>query len=160
MSRAGLRLRLVVGTGRDTEFGRISERLEHKQPETGFERGLRHFGQLLIKVVLVITVAVFVVKVGIQKKDVTESLLVGLALAVGMTPQLLPAITSVVLAAGAKAMAKQQVIVKQLLAIENLGSMTVLCSDKTGTLTDGVIQLHERWMRPVNRTTASCGSRF
>ncbi len=140
---SGFATAVVAGTGRDTEFGRISERLEHKQPETGFERGLRHFGQLLIKVVLVITVAVFAVKVGIQHKPIADSLLVGLALAVGMTPQLLPAITSVVLAAGAKSMAKHQVIVKQLLSIENLGSMTVLCSDKTGTLTDGVIQLQD-----------------
>ncbi|HLQ46878.1 MAG TPA: HAD-IC family P-type ATPase, partial [Planctomycetaceae bacterium] len=140
---SGFATAVVAGTGRDTEFGRISERLEHKQPETGFERGLRHFGQLLIKVVLVITVVVFAVKVGFQEKNVAESLLVGLALAVGMTPQLLPAVTSVVLAAGAKSMARHQVIVKQLLSIENLGSMTVLCSDKTGTLTDGVIQLHE-----------------
>ena len=140
---SGFSTAVVVGTGRETEFGKISERLEHKQPETGFERGLRQFGQLLVKVVLVITVVVFAVKVGWQKKDIAESLIVGLALAVGMTPQLLPAITAVVLAAGAKAMAKQQVIVKQLLSIENLGSMTVLCSDKTGTLTDGVIQLHD-----------------
>lgn len=140
---SGLATAVVVGTNRDTEFGRISERLEHKPPESGFERGLRHFGQLLIKVVIVITVTVFAIKVGLQQKPITESLLVGLALAVGMTPQLLPAITSVVLAAGAKAMARQQVIVKQLLSIENLGSMTVLCSDKTGTLTSGVIELQE-----------------
>ena len=139
---SGMGTAVVAATGRDTEFGRISERLEHKQPETGFERGLRHFGQLLIKIVVVITVVVFAIKVGIQGKDPVDSLVVGLALAVGMTPQLLPAITSVVLAAGAKAMSRQQVIVKQLLAIENLGSMTVLCSDKTGTLTDGIIQLH------------------
>ncbi len=140
---SGLGTAVVAATGRDTEFGRISERLEHRQPETGFERGLRQFGQLLIKVVLIITVVVFAVKVGWQHRPVVESLLVGLALAVGMTPQLLPAITSVVLAAGAKAMSRQQVIVKHLLAIENLGSMTVLCSDKTGTLTEGVIQLHD-----------------
>jgi Mg2+-importing ATPase len=140
---SGFATAVVVGTGPDTEFGKISERLEHKRPETGFERGLRRFGQLLVKVVLMITVVVFAVKVGWQQKEVTESLLVGLALAVGMTPQLLPAITSVVLAAGAKAMAKQHVIVKQLLSIENLGGMTVLCSDKTGTLTDGVVRLQD-----------------
>lgn len=140
---SGLATAVVVGTGPDTEFGQISERLEHHQPETGFERGLRQFGQLLVKVVLIITVVVFAVKVGWQQKEISESLLVGLALAVGMTPQLLPAITSVVLAAGAKAMARQQVIVKQLLSIENLGSMTVLCSDKTGTLTDGVVHLQD-----------------
>jgi Mg2+-importing ATPase len=139
---SGLGTAVVAATGSDTEFGRISERLEHKQPETGFARGLRHFGQLLIKVVLIITVVVFAVKVGWQHKPLVESLQVGLALAVGMTPQLLPAITTVVLTAGAKAMSRQQVIVKQLLSIENLGSMTVLCSDKTGTLTEGIIQLH------------------
>jgi len=140
---SGMGTAVVAATGRETEFGRISERLEHKQPETGFERGLRHFGQLLIKIVVIITVVVFAVKVGLQSKDAVDSLVVGLALAVGMTPQLLPAITSVVLAAGAKSMSRQQVIVKQLLAIENLGSMTVLCSDKTGTLTEGVIHLQE-----------------
>lgn len=140
---SGFGTAVVAATGRDTEFGKISERLEHKAPETGFERGIRQFGQLLIKVVLVITVVVFAVKVGLQHKPLVDSLLVGLALAVGMTPQLLPAVTSVVLAAGAKSMAKHQVIVKQLLAIENLGSMTVLCSDKTGTLTEGTIRLHD-----------------
>lgn len=140
---SGLGTAVVAATGRDTQFGKISERLELKPPETGFERGLRHFGQLLIKVVLVITVVVFSIKVGIQDRPIAESLLVALALAVGMTPQLLPAVTSVVLSAGAKAMAKHKVIVKQLLAIENLGSMTVLCSDKTGTLTEGLIQLQE-----------------
>lgn len=133
---------VVARTGRDTEFGRISARLECTAPETGFERGIRHFGQLLIKVVVLITVIVFAIKVGWQGKPLLDSLLVGLALAVGMTPQLLPAVTSVVLAAGAKAMSRQNVIIKQLLSIENLGSMTVLCSDKTGTLTEGAVRLH------------------
>ncbi|MDB5347624.1 MAG: magnesium-translocating P-type ATPase [Schlesneria sp.] len=140
---SGMATAVVVGTGRDTEFGKISERLEHKPPVTGFELGLRQFGQLLIKVVLVIVVVVFAVKVGFQGKEFADSLLLALSLAVGMTPQLLPAVTSVVLAAGAKAMAKHKVIVKQLLSIENLGSMTVLCSDKTGTLTEGIIQLQD-----------------
>lgn len=139
---SGFATAVVVASGRNTEFGKISERLEHKAPETGFERGIRQFGQLLIKVVAVITVLAFAVKVGLQDKPVVAQLTLALALAVGMTPQLLPAITSVVLAAGAKSMSKHQVIVKQLLSIENLGSMTILCSDKTGTLTDGVIQLH------------------
>lgn len=145
---------IVVGTGRDTEFGRISDRLQRKPPETGFERGLRQFGQLLVKVVLVITAVVFAIKVGWQGKPIAESLLVGLALAVGMTPQLLPAVTSVVLSAGAKSMARQKVIVKQLLSIENLGSMSVLCSDKTGTLTEGVIHVREAcdvWGKPSKR---------
>ncbi len=92
---------VVVDTGRNTEFGRISNRLQRNAPETGFERGLRHFGQLLVKVVLAITAVVFAIKVGVQGKPFSDSLLVGLALAVGMTPQLLPAFTSVVLSTGA-----------------------------------------------------------
>lgn len=139
---SGVGRAVVALTGRDTELGKISVRLESKAPETGFERGIRQFGQLLIKIVVVITVVVFGVKVGLQGKPLVDSLLVGLALAVGMTPQLLPAVTSVVLAAGAKSMSQRQVIVKQLLSIENLGNMTVLCSDKTGTLTEGKICLH------------------
>ena len=139
---SGMGTAVVVRTARDTEFGKISERLEQKPPETGFARGLAHFGHLLIKIVVVITVILFALKVGWQRQPIADSLLVTLALAVGMTPQLLPAITSVVLSAGAKSMAKHKVIVKQLLAIENLGGMTVLCSDKTGTLTEGVIQVH------------------
>lgn len=140
---SGFATAVVVATGPETEFGKISARLEHKPPETGFERGIRQFGQLLIKVVVVIAVVVFGIKVGVLGKPAVEQLTFVLSLAVGMTPQLLPAITSVVLAAGAKSMSKQQVIIKQLLSIENLGSMTILCSDKTGTLTEGVIQLHE-----------------
>ncbi len=139
---SGVGRAVVAYTGRDTQLGKISVRLESKAPETGFERGIRQFGQLLIKIVVAITVIVFGVKVGLQDKPLVDSLLVGLALAVGMTPQLLPAVTSVVLAAGAKAMSKRQVIVKQLLSIENLGNMTVLCCDKTGTLTQGKIHLH------------------
>lgn len=163
---SGMATAVVVWTGPDTEFGKISARLENKPPETGFERGLRHFGQLLIKIVLVITVIVFAIKVapwppnflGLQQKPLADSLLVALALAVGMTPQLLPAVTSVVLSAGAKAMAKHKVIVKQLLSIENLGSMTVLCSDKTGTLTDGVIQLQDT--QDVSGATSERVARF
>ncbi len=140
---SGFGTAVVAATGSQTEFGKISARLEHRPPETGFERGLRHFGQLLIKVVLVLVAVVFAVHVAFHREHVFKILQFALSLAVGMTPQLLPAITSVVLAAGAKTMARQQVIVKQLLAIENLGSMTVLCSDKTGTLTEGVIHLHD-----------------
>jgi Mg2+-importing ATPase len=132
---------LVVCTGMDTELGKISKRLGRRTSETAFERGIRHFEQLLIKIVVLITVIVFAVKVGVQHKPLVDAFMVSLALAVGMTPQLLPAVTSVVLSAGAKAMAKKQVIIKRLLSIENLGGMTVLCSDKTGTLTEGTIQL-------------------
>ncbi|HTN02230.1 MAG TPA: magnesium-translocating P-type ATPase [Planctomycetaceae bacterium] len=137
---SGTATAVVVHTGAETEFGKVSARLERRPPETGFERGLKEFGFLLIRVTLVFVVGVFAVNVAFQR-PVVDSLLFALALAVGMTPQLLPAITTVVLAAGAQQMARAQVIVKQLLAIENFGSMTVLCCDKTGTLTTGVVTL-------------------
>lgn len=145
---SGMAKALAVNVGRMTEFGRVSERLELQQPETGFERGLRNFGTLLLRVTGVIVVVVLVAKLFLLPSDLTffprvvDSLKFALALAVGMTPQLLPAITSVVLAEGAKAMARSHVIVKRLVSIENFGSMTILCSDKTGTLTEGAVRLH------------------
>jgi Mg2+-importing ATPase len=131
---------LVVETGRATEFGRVSERLRVRAPETEFERGVRRFGVFLMEVTLVLVVAIFAVNVYLDK-PVVDSFLFALALAVGLTPQLLPAIISVNLAKGAKGMAAKQVIVKRLAAIENFGSMDVLCSDKTGTLTEGHVQV-------------------
>ena len=132
---------VVVGTGARTEFGKVSERLKLRPPETEFERGVRRFGYLLMEVTLVLVVATFAINVYFTR-PVLESLLFSLALAVGLTPQLLPAIISINLAHGAKGMAQQKVIVKRLASIENFGSMNVLCSDKTGTLTEGVIRIH------------------
>jgi Mg2+-importing ATPase len=131
---------LVIATGRDTEFGRVSERLRVRPPETEFERGVRRFGVFLMEVTLFLVVAIFAVNVYLER-PVVDSFLFALALAVGLTPQLLPAIISVNLAKGAKGMAAKQVIVKRLAAIENFGSMDVLCSDKTGTLTEGRVQV-------------------
>ncbi len=131
---------VVVHTGKDTEFGRISERLQSKPPETDFERGIRRFGYLLGEVTLILVVVIFAINVYFER-PVLESFLFSLALAVGLTPQLLPAIISVNLAHGAKKMAEKNVIVKRLSSIENFGSMNILCSDKTGTLTEGVVHL-------------------
>ncbi len=138
---SGIGKAIVVKVGKRTEFGQISASLEHRAPTTGFERGLRDFGKLLLGITAVLVVVVFLTNIYFQR-PVVESLLFALALAVGMTPQLLPAITSVVLATGAKAMAKSDVIVKRLLAIENFGGMDILCVDKTGTLTEGSVELH------------------
>jgi len=129
---------VVVLTGKDTEFGQISETLKLRPPETEFERGTRQFGYLLMEVTFLLLIAVFAINVFFSR-PVLESLIFALALAVGVTPQLLPAIISVNLAHGAKRMAKEKVIVKRLSAIENFGSMNVLCSDKTGTLTEGTV---------------------
>jgi len=133
---------VAMHTGRATEFGKVSQTLTHKPPETEFERGIRQFGYLLMEVTLLLVLGIFAANVYFHR-PVLESLLFSLALAVGLTPQLLPAIISINLAHGAKRMAEQKVIVKRLAAIENFGSMDVLCTDKTGTLTEGTVRLHE-----------------
>src|SRR3989454_3221831 len=131
---------LVINTGTKTECGKISERLKLRPQETNFERGIRQFGHFLMEVTVVLVVAIFAVNVYLAR-PVLEAFLFSLALAVGLTPQLLPAIISINLAHGAKRMAQQKVIVKRLASIENFGSMTVFCSDKTGTLTEGLVRL-------------------
>jgi Mg2+-importing ATPase len=132
---------VVVRTGKSTEFGAIAARLRVRPEETGFERGVRRFGYMLMEITLVLVIAIFAFNVYLHR-PVLDSFLFALALAVGLTPQLLPAIISVNLASGARRMAAQKVIVKRLAAIENFGSMNVLCSDKTGTLTEGRVRVH------------------
>jgi len=131
---------LVGNTGKQTEFGKVSERLKLRPPETEFEHGIRQFGYFLMEVTLVLVLAIFAINVYLAR-PVLDSFLFSLALAVGLTPQLLPAIISINLAHGAKRMAQAKVIVKRLASIENFGSMNVICSDKTGTLTEGVVRL-------------------
>jgi len=133
---------LVVKTAKETEFGKISSDLQLRAPETDFERGIRKFGYLLMEITLLLVLVIFAVNV-LLHKPALDSFLFSLALAVGLTPQLLPAIISVNLAIGARRMARQQVIVKRLSAIENFGSMTMLCSDKTGTITEGKVHLKD-----------------
>jgi len=131
---------LAVETGRRTAFGAIVARIKARPPETEFGRGIRQFGYLLIRVMVVIVLFVLTMN-QLLGREMIESLLFAVALAVGLSPELLPAIISVTLAAGARTMAKQGVIVRRLDAIENLGSMDILCTDKTGTLTEGVVAL-------------------
>jgi len=150
--RSGTAKVLVVETGRRTAFGAIAARLRAREPETNFARGLRRFGYLLIRSMVVIVVSVLTVNL-LLNRPLVESLLFSVALAVGLSPELLPAIVSVTLSAGARAMSKQGVIVRRLDAIENLGSMNVLCTDKTGTLTEGTIVLADA-TDPKGRTSA------
>jgi Mg2+-importing ATPase len=131
---------LVARTGRSTEFGRISGLLGKKPPVTEFEKGIRRFGYFLMLMTVVFVTGIFLFNIYFRR-PVLDSLLFSLTLAVGFTPQLLPAIISVNLSRGARRMAEKQVIVKRLPSIENFGSMNVLCSDKTGTLTEGTVQL-------------------
>ncbi len=132
---------LVLYTAAATEFGKVSASLRLRPPETEFERGVRRFGYLLMEVTLILVIAIFAINVYFAR-PVLESFLFSLALAVGLTPQLLPAIITINLAHGAKRMAREKVIVKRLAAIENFGSMNVLCCDKTGTLTEGQVRVH------------------
>jgi Mg2+-importing ATPase len=138
---SGAAAALVVFTGAQTVFGQIAGTLRLRAPETDFERGVRRFGYFLMEVTLLLVVGIFAINVYLHR-PVMESFLFALALAVGLTPQLLPAIISINLALGAKRMARDQVIVKRLAAIENFGSMDVFCSDKTGTITQGVVHIH------------------
>jgi P-type Mg2+ transporter len=138
--RSGTARMLVVQTGRSTVFGSIADRLRLRPPETEFERGIRHYGYLLMRVMLAMALAVFAANVLLARAPV-DSLLFAIALAVGMSPELLPAIVTITLAQGARQMAARGVIVRRLAAIENLGSMDLLCTDKTGTLTEGALKL-------------------
>jgi P-type Mg2+ transporter len=131
---------VVARTGRSTEFGAVSARLAAGRVRTGFERGITAFGLLLVRAMVVLVTAIFAVNLVLHRPFV-ESLLFSLALAVGLTPQLLPAIVSISLSTGARRMAAEQVIVKRLDAIEDFGAMTVLCTDKTGTITAGAVHL-------------------
>jgi Mg2+-importing ATPase len=131
---------LIVATGAATEFGSVAAQLAGRDVTTRFERGITAFGLLLLRAMVVLVTAIFVVNV-VLERPVVDSLLFSLALAVGLTPQLLPAIVAISLSTGARQMATRQVIVKRLDAIEDFGAMTVLCTDKTGTLTAGSAQL-------------------
>ncbi len=138
--RSGTAKALVVETGARTEYGRIAGRLALRAPQTAFEQGVQRFGYLLTQVMIGLVFVVFAANVFGAKPPIA-SLLFAIALAVGLAPELLPAILSMTLSRGAQRMAARGVIVRRLSAIENFGSMDVLCTDKTGTLTQGVVKL-------------------
>lgn len=131
---------LVFQTGAATQFGHVSGRLAERHGATSFERGMSAFGYLLVRAMVVLVVAVFIVNL-LLARPLIDSALFSLALAVGLTPQLLPAIVTISLSAGARSMAKEKVIVKRLDSIEDFGAMSILCTDKTGTMTDGTVVL-------------------
>src|SRR5271165_5484954 len=130
----------VVQTGPRTAFGDIVTRLAARPEETAFDHGLRKFSQLLARTVFFLVLFLIVISI-VHHRDMLQSLMFAVALAVGLTPEFLPMITSVTLSRGAVAMARKKVIVKHLSSIQNLGSLDVLCSDKTGTLTAGTMSL-------------------
>jgi Mg2+-importing ATPase len=133
---SGMGTAIVLATGKMTAFGAIAEGLAQRPPETEFERALRNFARLVARTTIFLVLLILVLRIAFHK-DAFESFLFAIALAVGLTPEFLPMITSVTLAQGALRMARAHVVVKQLSAIQNFGSIDVLCSDKTGTLTLG-----------------------
>ncbi|MBM3654602.1 MAG: HAD-IC family P-type ATPase, partial [Alphaproteobacteria bacterium] len=130
----------IVQTGAKTYFGQLAKRIAERRTPTSFDRGINRFIWLMIRFMLVLAPSVFLIN-GLTKGDWLEALLFALAVAVGLTPELLPMIVTVNLAKGAIAMSKKRVIVKRLNAIQNFGAMDVLCVDKTGTLTQNRIAL-------------------
>ncbi len=140
---SGIGTALTIATGRATAFGDIAVRLASHAPETEFQRGIKGFGQLIMQTVFFLVL--FIVLIGIiGHHQPFETMLFAVSLAVGLTPEFLPMITTVTLGRGALRMAKQKVIVKHLEAIQNFGSIDTLCSDKTGTLTSGETKLAGR----------------
>ncbi|AFL88463.1 magnesium-translocating P-type ATPase [Terriglobus roseus DSM 18391] len=131
---------IVTATGRSTAFGDIVAHLAAKPPETAFDLGIKRFSYMIARIVFVMVLLVLAANLAMHRPPI-ESLLFAVALAVGLTPEFLPMITSVTLSRGAVAMARKHVVVKHLPAIQNLGSIDVLCSDKTGTLTAGTMSL-------------------
>jgi Mg2+-importing ATPase len=138
--RSGTAQVLVAQTGVDTQFGAIASRLQQREPETDFQRGVRHFGSMLLRTMFLIVTFVLAIN-QLLGRPFVESMLFSVALAVGLSPELLPAIVTVTLSAGARHLARGGVIVRRLEALENFGSMTVLCTDKTGTITTGEVAL-------------------
>src|ERR1035437_3650512 len=127
---------LITATGARTSYGEVARRLAERAPENDFQRGVPTFGYLIFRVTAILVIAVLAINVGLHR-PILESFLFAIALAVGLTPELLPAIVTLNLTQGAHALAAHGVLVKRLPAIQNLGSITVLATDKTGTLTEG-----------------------
>jgi Mg2+-importing ATPase len=131
---SGTALGLVIKTGISTQFGEISRRLTTMRVETSFDKGIRRFTWLMIRLMLIMVVVIFAIN-AISKGNPIEALLFSLAVAVGLTPEMLPMLVAINLSKGAIEMAEKKVIVKRLNSIQNFGAMDVLCTDKTGTLT-------------------------
>jgi Mg2+-importing ATPase len=138
--QTGIATAVIVRTGKDTAFGAIAQRLSKRPPETEFGRGIRRFGMMITRVMMLLVLFVLLVNI-VLHRPLLESFLFSVALAVGMTPEMMPMIITISLAQGARRMARKKVLVKQLTAIEDFGSIEILCSDKTGTLTEGEIAL-------------------
>lgn len=130
----GNALGLVIQTGKNTQFGKLSAELLKRSPETSFDKGIKNFTWLMLRLILVLSIIIFVVN-AVFKGNIFESMLFALAVAVGLVPEMLPIMVTLNLSKGAIDMAKKKVIIKNLHSIQNFGAMDILCTDKTGTLT-------------------------
>ena len=133
---------VVLCTGRNTEFGSISRSLIRPHPETEFQKGVKSYGTMLLTLTMALTIGIFGVNAALGH-PIIDSLLFSLAVAVGLVPELMPAIVTISLSQGARRMAKVKTVVKRLVSIEDFGNMNILCADKTGTMTEGKIVLKE-----------------
>jgi P-type Mg2+ transporter len=131
---------LAINTADNTELGKITHSLEQARPVSAFEKGITHFGYMLMRLTIFFTGLILILNIAFHRSFI-ESLLFSLALTVGLTPELLPAVLTITLTSGAKRLAAKKVIVKKLDAIQDLGEADILCSDKTGTITEGVVSL-------------------
>ncbi|HZE86774.1 MAG TPA: magnesium-translocating P-type ATPase, partial [Methylomirabilota bacterium] len=154
---------IVIQVGKNTEFGQIAKSATFIKPATEFQNGLAKFGKLIINIIILLTLGIFAIN-ALLGHPVLDSLIFALAIAVGLTPELLPVIVTVSLSHGAGKLAKKHVVVKKLLSLENLGNMDILCTDKTGTLTEGNIHvenysnLQEKKDESVLRFALLCNS--
>lgn len=125
---------IVLKTGKQTQFGEISQKLNQKRPETSFDKGIKKYTWLMIRLMIIMAVLIFTIN-AVFKKDIVEAVLFAVAIAVGLTPAMLPMLIALNLSKGATQMSRKKVIVKRLNSIQNFGAMNILCTDKTGTLT-------------------------
>jgi len=157
---------IVVSTGKDTFFGKTAAVFSSKVPESDFQIGIRKFGSMLIRVILVISTVVFISNYAMghgDKNPFIDSILFALAIAIGIAPEALPAVITITLSNGSMALAKKKVVTKKLAAIEDLGNMDVLCTDKTGTLTEDIevesyVDLDKRDSHDVLEYAVLCNS--
>jgi Mg2+-importing ATPase len=150
---------LVIATGPRTRFGAIAAALEAEPPPTAFQRGLHALGLLILRLTAFLVLFLLLTHLAFGR-DAIESFLFAIALAVGLTPELLPMITTVTLSRGAQRMARRQVVVKRLSAIHDLGAMSVLCTDKTGTLTEARVELTGQHGAPETLELAAVNAGF
>ena len=139
---SGKAIGLVIKTGPDTYLGKVGKEIKTKKELTAFDKGIKSISSMLIKYMIIISIIIIIID-GLFKQNITEAVMFALSVAVGLTPSMLPMIVNVNLTKGSKALSKKKTLVKKIEAIQNLGAIDILCTDKTGTLTEGTITLQK-----------------